>query len=86
MLNLYVVRHPDRDRILEELRNRKIHCNVSYPFPIHTMRGYQRFNYKEGDLPTTEAAAGEIFSLPLFPTLGDDEQETVCRALEEILS
>ena len=49
------------------------------------MRGYAGLGYKEGDLPVTEALAGEIFSLPMSPTLSDEEQETVCLALEEIL-
>ncbi len=82
---LYVVRHAERERIIEELKARNIFVNVSYPYPIHTMRGYAGLGYKEGDLPVTEALAGEIFSLPMSPTLSDEEQETVCLAMEEIL-
>ena len=80
-----MVRHAERERIIEELKARNIFVNVSYPYPIHTMRGYAGLGYKEGDLPVTEALAGEIFSLPMSPTLSDEEQETVCLAMEEIL-
>lgn len=82
---VYVVRHPDRDRIMAELKKRDIFVNISYPFPIHTMRGYSYLGGKEGDLPHTEAAAKVIFSLPMYPTLTEAAQDTVCRALGEIL-
>jgi aminotransferase EvaB len=82
---VYVVRHPDRDRIIEQLKNRNIFVNISYPWPISIMRGYASLGYKEGDLPVTETMAKQIFSLPMFPTLTDEEQETVCQALAEIL-
>jgi len=82
---LYVVRHPDRDRILRELAARDILLNVSYPWPIHTMRGYAALGYAEGSLPATEAAAKEIFSLPMYPTLSDDDQDRACDALLDVL-
>lgn len=82
---LYVCRHPDRDRIIEELAKREILVNVSYPWPIHVMLGYSWLGYEEGDLPHTEAAAREIFSLPMYPSLTDDEQDIVCDALHDIL-
>lgn len=83
---VYVVAHADRERIMKELAARDIHVNISYPWPIHLMRGYCNLGYKEGDLPVTEAAAKEIFSLPMYPALTDAQQDTVCAALGEILS
>jgi dTDP-3-amino-2,3,6-trideoxy-4-keto-D-glucose/dTDP-3-amino-3,4,6-trideoxy-alpha-D-glucose/dTDP-2,6-dideoxy-D-kanosamine transaminase len=83
---LYVVRHPARDRIMQELKARDIVVNISYPWPIHTMRGYAQLGYQEGSLPVTEQAAREIFSLPMYPTLTDAEQDRVCEALHEICS
>lgn len=82
---LYVVRHKRRDEIIARLKEMGIFLNVSYPWPIHTMRGYAHLGYKEGDLPMTEAAAKEIFSLPMYPTLTDEEQGIVCKALYDIL-
>jgi aminotransferase EvaB len=78
---LYVVRHPQRDRVIAELRQRDVHVNVSYPCPVHLMDAYQSLGYRRGDLPHTEAAADEIFSLPMYPSLTDAEQEQVCAAL-----
>ncbi len=82
---LYVARHPERDRVIEELGQRNIVVNVSYPWPIHTMRAYEWLGYHDGDLPETEAAAKEIFSLPMYPSLSDDAQAQVCAALHDIL-
>ncbi len=83
---LYVVRHPKRDRVLDELKKRDIHLNVSYPYPIHTMRGYRHVSGAgEGDLPHTERAANEVFSLPMYPTLSDAEQTEVIAALRQIV-
>ena len=82
---LYVVRHPRRDEIIAQLKEHDIFVNISYPWPIHTMRGYTHLGYTEGDLPNTEAAAKEIFSLPMFPALTDAEQDTVCEVLHEII-
>jgi aminotransferase EvaB len=50
------------------------------------MRGYAHFGYVAGSLPETEAAASEIFSLPLYPSLTDAEQDRVCEALHAICS
>jgi aminotransferase EvaB len=82
---IYVVAHTDRDRIMKELVANDIHLNISYPWPVHTMAGYEYLNGKEGDLPITEKRANEIFSLPMYPTLSDDEQTTVIETLKKIL-
>ena len=49
------------------------------------MVGYEYLNGKEGDLPITERRANEIFSLPMYPTLSDDEQTTVIETLKKII-
>ena len=63
-----------------------IHVNISYPWPIHTMEGYRYLGYQEGDLPVTESAAREIFSIPMYPSLSDEEQRQVSNALHQILT
>jgi aminotransferase EvaB len=82
---LYVARHPDRDRIIDELAKRDILSKVDYRWPIHTMRAYEGLGYHEGDLPETEAAAREIFSIPMYPSLTEAQQQTVCAALHDIV-
>jgi aminotransferase EvaB len=49
------------------------------------MSGYAQFGGREGDLPETEKAAREVFSLPMYPALTDSEQQRVSEALHEVL-
>lgn len=83
--HLYVCRHPERDKIMSRLQAKDISAGIHYKWPIHTMPAYQYLGYKKGSLPHTEKAAEEIFSLPMYPSLTNKEQETVISALHEIL-
>lgn len=82
---LYVVRHPERDRVISQLRQEGIFLNISYPTPIHLMDAYKHLANGEGSLPNTEAAAHEIFSLPMYPTLTNEEVERVATSLKKLL-
>jgi len=83
--HLYVVRHPDRDRIIEDMKKQDIMLNISYPWPIHTMTGYSFLGYKEGDFPVTEKMAKEIFNLPMYPSFTNEEQQKVIYALKTVI-
>ncbi|WP_017587958.1 DegT/DnrJ/EryC1/StrS family aminotransferase [Nocardiopsis ganjiahuensis] len=83
---LYVVRHPERDRIIEAMKAHDITLNVSYPWPVHTMSGFSHLGYEPGSLPVTEELAHEIFSLPMYPSLPPKEQERIIEALTATLS
>jgi dTDP-3-amino-2,3,6-trideoxy-4-keto-D-glucose/dTDP-3-amino-3,4,6-trideoxy-alpha-D-glucose/dTDP-2,6-dideoxy-D-kanosamine transaminase len=80
---LYVVRHTQRDKIIERLKQKEIFLNISYPWPIHTMSGFSQLGYKEGCFPVTETLAKEIFSLPMYPTLTEEEQNFIVSSILE---
>ena len=82
----YVVRHPDRARLIERLDAEGVQVNISYPHPISLMAGYRHLGYGEGDLPESERACAEVFSLPLYPGLTPEDQGAVCNALEKALN
>ncbi|APU13211.1 MULTISPECIES: DegT/DnrJ/EryC1/StrS family aminotransferase [Actinoalloteichus] len=82
---VYVVRHPRRDDIIARLKERDIHLNISYPWPVHTMTGFAHLGYERGALPVTEELAGEIFSLPMYPSLSQKVQDEVISTLREVL-
>jgi aminotransferase EvaB len=79
---LYVCRYAKRDELIATLAEEKIFLNISYPWPVHTMDAYRYLGYSTGSFPHTEAAAKEIFSLPMYPTLGEDEQLRVIELLK----
>ncbi|TQM77840.1 aminotransferase EvaB [Saccharothrix saharensis] len=83
---VYVVRHPRRDEIIERLKGYDIHLNISYPWPVHTQTGFAKLGYAAGSLPVTERLAGEIFSLPMYPSLSADAQDKVIDAVRQVLA
>lgn len=83
---LYVVRHPERDRVVNALRGRGIEIGIHFPYPIHLMEAYRFLGYQAGDLPITERLAGEIFSLPMYPHLSDAAVEAVIAAVKAALT
>ncbi|NJP64826.1 DegT/DnrJ/EryC1/StrS family aminotransferase [Streptomyces spiramenti] len=82
---VYVARHPRRDDILERLKAYGIELNISYPWPVHTQAGFADLGYAQGSLPVTEELAGEIFSLPMYPSLTPERQDKVISAVREVL-
>lgn len=80
---VYVVRHPQRDKIMKYLKDNNIFCNISYPFPIHLMKAYKKFNKKNNNLKITEKLSKEIFSLPMYPELGMEKVHKVINTINK---
>jgi dTDP-4-amino-4,6-dideoxygalactose transaminase len=81
--HLYVIRHPERDRLAAALAERGVATLIHYPVPIHLQRAYSDLGLREGAYPVAEAAASEVLSLPMFPQLTEDEIAYVCRQVDE---
>ncbi|GAA5081956.1 dTDP-4-amino-4,6-dideoxygalactose transaminase [Thermocatellispora tengchongensis] len=79
--HLYVVRVAERDRVLDALREAGVQAQIHYPVPIHLQPAFAGLGRGPGDFPVTEAAAGEILSLPMHPHLTPEDQERVAEAL-----
>ena len=56
---------------------------MHYPFPIHRTEAYADLGLGEGSLPVAERLAEEICTLPLFPTMSDDEVAQVIEAVQD---
>ncbi|MHB0976689.1 MAG: DegT/DnrJ/EryC1/StrS family aminotransferase [Candidatus Aquicultorales bacterium] len=84
--HLYTCRSRARDAIVGELQKRSIGCGVYYPLPLHLQEVYRKLGYHKGSLPEAERAAGEVFSLPMYPELTavqvDETAEAVRSAAE----
>jgi len=80
--HLYTVRLAAglRDRVRERLREAGVETGVHYPIPVYRQPLYQRLGYREV-LPVAEAAAGEVLSLPIHPSLSDEEVRYVVEAM-----
>ncbi len=80
--HLFVVRARQRDALREHLHANGVSSAVHYPFPIHRTEAYADHGWGEGSLPVAERMAGEICTLPLFPTMSDAEVEQIVAAVE----
>ncbi len=73
----------DRDQLVKELRRRKIGTSVHY-IPTHWFTAYRKMAGRP--LPNTEAIAGRILSLPLYPGMSDGDVTDVAEAVREVLA
>jgi dTDP-4-amino-4,6-dideoxygalactose transaminase len=83
--HLYVVRVPDRDRVIKELHAAGIGAGIHYPVPIHLTPAFSGLGYSAGSFPSAERAADQILSLPLFPEITPVQQERVVSVLTAAL-
>jgi len=79
--HLYVIEADDRLNLYNHLRNNNIYSQIHY-IPAHLMPYYRRLGYKEGDLPLAENYYKHCISLPMFPTLSNEEQKYVIETID----
>ncbi|MEM3673263.1 MAG: DegT/DnrJ/EryC1/StrS family aminotransferase [Candidatus Bathyarchaeia archaeon] len=85
---LYTVRIRDadktqRDKIIEELKQKGIGAEVYYATPIHLMPYYHKL--AKCKLPETEKAANQVFSLPVHPSVTDNQISFICETLLHLI-
>ena len=89
--HLYVIRLDlaqitrSRRQVFAALRAAGIGVNIHY-IPVHLQPHYQRLGFAAGDFPEAERYYAEALSLPLFPTLSEEQQQTVLTALQRALA
>ncbi|MBM3488234.1 MAG: DegT/DnrJ/EryC1/StrS family aminotransferase [Alphaproteobacteria bacterium] len=84
--HLYVVETDAREDLRARLKDRGVGTNVHYPVPVHRQPAYEgRIAVQPDGLPVTDALAGRVLSLPLFPELTDDDADYVAAALRDAL-
>ena len=70
----------DRDAFAAALAERGVGSGVYYPIPNHRLPSFQRAI----DLPETERAAQQALSLPVHPSLSQDDLETIVSAVNDL--
>ncbi|CCZ10923.1 UDP-4-amino-4,6-dideoxy-N-acetyl-beta-L-altrosamine transaminase [Culturomica massiliensis] len=74
--HLYIIQVEDRLGLYNYLRERGIYAQVHY-VPLHLMPYYAQRGNKKGDFPVVENYYEHCLSLPMYPTLTDEEQDYV---------
>jgi len=81
--HLYVVRHPQRDKLKEHLDAQGVGCALHYPLPLHLQKCYANLGHQPGDFPVAEKAARECLSLPIYPELTDAQIQRVVEVVKD---
>lgn len=77
----YTIRVPeDRDGFATALADLGVGSGVYYPIPVHQLPSFGL----DIDLPETATAADEVLSLPVHPSLTDDDVDTVIAAVNKV--
>ena len=74
--HLFVLEVTDRLGLYNYLRTKNIFAQIHY-IPCHLMPYYRSLGWKEGDRPHAENYYLECISIPMYPTLTEEEQEYV---------
>lgn len=80
--HLYVIEVENRLGLYNYLRKHNIFAQIHY-IPCHLMPFYRDQGWKKGDFPNAENYYSGCISLPMFPTLTDEEQNFVIEKIRE---
>ena len=84
--HLFVVRVPQRDRVMGELQQAGIGAAIHYPAPIHKLPAFAWLNPAQAEVTRAETYADQILTLPLFPGITDDQVARVAAELRRVLA
>lgn len=80
--HLYIIQVQNRKELYDYLKAKDIYCQVHY-IPVHTFPYYKSLGHTYGDFPIAEFYYEHCLSLPMYPTLGEDEQAYVIKSIIE---
>ena len=89
-LHLYIIRlkldriNCSHREVFEYLREQGIGVNLHY-IPIHLQPHYHLMGFNPGDFPEAERYYAEAISLPMYPTMSEEQQDKVIVALQRAL-
>lgn len=79
--HLYIIQVVDRLGLYNHLRENQIFTQIHY-IPTHLMPYYKKLGWKKGDLRIAEAYYKKCISLPMYPTLTNEEQDYVIEKIK----
>jgi dTDP-4-amino-4,6-dideoxygalactose transaminase len=77
----YTLRVNRRDELVEALRERGVGTGVYYPIPVHRQKPFVALGYGDQQFPVTDRLTEQVVSIPVHPSLTDQEVETVIAAV-----
>lgn len=83
--HLYILRHPEAERIVCELIANGISSAMYYPVALHDQPAFDNYwtPAEKPSLPFVEATAGTTFAIPCFPGITLEQQAYVIEKVKE---
>jgi dTDP-4-amino-4,6-dideoxygalactose transaminase len=82
--HILAARHARRERVHDALDQAGIGWGKHIAMPIHYQPGYQFLGYRRGTFPVTERLCDELVSLPIYPTLTNEQADYIAETLDRI--
>jgi perosamine synthetase len=79
----YTIRVRERDAFAEQLKERGVGSAIYYPIPVHRQKSFVALGFGTGRFPVTERLTEQVLSIPVHPSLTDEEVATVIGAVNE---
>lgn len=84
--HLYVVRHVNREKLQARLAGLGVGTMIHYPIPPHLQPAYKDLHIESGALPISEKIHREVLSLPIGPTMSQEEASIVITAVRQAVA
>jgi dTDP-4-amino-4,6-dideoxygalactose transaminase len=79
--HLFVIRHPQRDKLQTYLKEQGIQTMIHYPVPAHKQKAYE--TWKDFSYPITEKIHREVLSLPMSQVMSENEVKQVVETINQ---
>jgi len=73
-----------RDDLIKYLKEQGVGSAVFYPKPLHLHPHFVKMGYKVGDFPIAEKLSQEVLSLPINPSVSEEDVEYIIEKIKEI--
>lgn len=80
--HLYIIQVKNRKGLYNFLRDNNIFVQVHY-IPIHLQPYYNKLGWRKGDFPIAEQYYERCLSLPIYPSLTNEEQDYVISKIKD---
>ena len=77
----YTLRVNERDAFAEALKTRGVGSAIYYPIPVHRQKPFLALGYGHESVPVTDRLTAQVLSIPVHPSLSDDEVTAVIEAV-----
>jgi UDP-4-amino-4,6-dideoxy-N-acetyl-beta-L-altrosamine transaminase len=71
--HLFVIEVDDRKGLYDYLKGQQVFAQIHY-IPVHTLPYYEQIGYRNANLSNSEAYYSKCISLPMYPSLKNEEQ------------